>query len=860
MTWPPQPPPEILVVIERTARAVAQLGLEHEKLILEANRCIENAPYKPPGSKTVLEVERSGFLKSCDHPYHQVYRKKRDAYFAQCQDGVIHFLRPKFEFDDDDHLKPPPNRDDPPPPPHPPPDDITPIDLGLVKVTALFVARYGQQFWHALIDMPMCPHFSFLNSSDKTFSYYNGLVGLYHRVLRPFPPDADEAPLGEFFRYVQLEKLHQKLTDLHALAYGLDCMDDRDASPLAMPPSFFSLMTMPHHPNQDEDDIQPQCEPDPIPPYMFPERISLEELVIIKLTALFVSRYGQCFLRALMMREVSNPHFDFLFFRWDQRPQFPSMEPAEIRSHVFNVLVYAYSKILMPSKRANDPGFCSVVVLAVFSSRLLRLEKPKLGEGVKTRAIIDLHAFVAGVDYLAHMHEPQYSGIMSPPQRLSVMIKNLQSPLQTPHPGILVLLPLGRKLSDYPQCSRSMCSHLEYTFPQSIGPDELGVIKLTALFVTRYGMFFMEALMKIAPTEFEFLKLTHSRRALFFAFIDVYSSILKPFTKGGDHLAMALEFFFCCLQLNKLKKGVAVMELSAFLSGVDHFAWMDVNGYSAIVAAPECRSVMMNRLTQIDTGGGLDQPPTLRTPFSFPSNYYGFSSPRDIAIIKLTAVFVARYGVRICRELKKKLDARTVLKFMEPSDELFHFYEVAVHAYSNILEGSDDADTETVIERYFHCVQWEEQKEEGSMTFDDDLYGFVEAVDCFAQLEDGYFFQMMGNIHLVHPCDCLYDQTSSSEPKRRKVDESSSVIEDSSTIKVWVPTVYGRKVIKIAVGSLSEKVSSLMEKIANEIQMPAKDLKLRGKEGVLKGDKSLAQNDVETGEILTLTWRISRWY
>ena len=83
---------------------------------------------------------------------------------------------------------------------------------------------------------------------------------------------------------------------------------------------------------------------------------------------------------------------------------------------------------------------------------------------------------------------------------------------------------------------------------------------------------------------------------------------------------------------------------------------------------------------------------------------------------------------------------------------------------------------------------------------------------------------------------------------------------DSSTIKVWVPTVYGRKVIKIAVGSLSEKVSSLMEKIANEIQMPAKDLKLRGKEGVLKGDKSLAQNDVETGEILTLTWRISRWY
>ena len=81
--------------------------------------------------------------------------------------------------------------------------------------------------------------------------------------------------------------------------------------------------------------------------------------------------------------------------------------------------------------------------------------------------MIDLHAFVAGVDYLAHVHEPLYSGIMSPPQRLSVMIKNHQPTL-----GILVMLPLG---PDSPHSSRSQCSRLEYNFPPGIRPDELGV-------------------------------------------------------------------------------------------------------------------------------------------------------------------------------------------------------------------------------------------------------------------------------------------------------------------------------------------------------------------------------------------------
>lgn len=82
-----------------------------------------------------------------------------------------------------------------------------------------------------------------------------------------------------------------------------------------------------------------------------------------------------------------------------------------------------------------------------------------------------------------------------------------------------------------------------------------------------------------------------------------------------------------------------------------------------------------------------------------------------------------------------------------------------------------------------------------------------------------------------------------------------------SGIKVCVPTVDGRKVVEITVESwLLEKVASLKEKIGKMIQMQAKELKLRRKSGgVLKEDKSLAHNNVEAGEILTLTSRISRW-
>ncbi|KAG2313579.1 hypothetical protein Bca52824_025136 [Brassica carinata] len=193
---------------------------------------------------------------------------------------------------------------------------------------------------------------------------------------------------------------------------------------------------------------------------------------------------------------------------------------------------------------------------------------------------------------------------------------------------------------------------------------------------------------------------------------------------------------------------------------------------------------------EVDAHTGVLEP-TLRTPLSFPSRRDVFVTPNELGIIKFRALFVARYGKRIFWELVEKVGTEPLFSFMDPSGSGFGYYNKVVDVYSKVLK----------------------------------------------------------NFELVYTTDCgpyhPYDETSPSE-----VNE-----EGSSTIKVCVPTVDGREVIEITVESwLLEKVASLKEKIAKMIQMQAKELKLRGKSAVvLKEDKSLADNNVEAGEILTLT-------
>ncbi|KAL0731950.1 hypothetical protein Bca4012_028044 [Brassica carinata] len=195
--------------------------------------------------------------------------------------------------------------------------------------------------------------------------------------------------------------------------------------------------------------------------------------------------------------------------------------------------------------------------------------------------------------------------------------------------GIFFLLIEKKKTTrsvvvDHGLLYRRMRNRIAYAFPQDISPNELCTIKLTALFVTRYGMGFRKALKKIAPTEFGFLELNHI---------------------GG-----------------------------------------------------------------------------------------------------LTALFVARYGKRIGWELMEEevVKKNPLFSFLDPSDSGFPCYNMVVKVYSKVLFNFEQVyTTDIVFQRYFQCLQWDEEKDEPKDM--DDLYSFVECVDSFAQMEDREFYHKMGN-------------------------------------------------------------------------------------------------------------------
>ncbi|KAG2313488.1 hypothetical protein Bca52824_025045 [Brassica carinata] len=411
---------------------------------------------------------------------------------------------------------------------------------------------------------------------------------------------------------------------------------------------------------------------------------------------------------------------------------------------------------------------------------------------------------------------------------------------------------------------RRMRKSIAFAFPSCISPSELCTIKLTALFVTWYGMAFRNALNKIASTDqFGFLKVNHSRSDLFFDFVGVYHSILgrsKEVDRSNHFMGKTLELFFHMLQLEKVKMGVSrrsVMEVDAFTGGVDYFAYKDVVGYSEVMPKPERRSVMIAQLEE----------QTLRTPLSvpFPSwcSTIFFVSPEVLGIIKLTAVFAARYGKRIRWELMEEEEVvkkNPLFSFLDPSDYGFPCYNMVVKAYSKVLKNFELVyRTDFVLQRYFKCL--DELKDNL-----DDVYSFVECVDSFAQLEDEEFYHKMGNREAyVTPLD---DRTAMIHHRTHvyPFHDPTSLVQrrrehGSSNIEVCVPTMDGRVIIEITVESFFwEKVSSLKEKIVKVIQIPSKNLKLRGKSvGVLREDTSLAENNVEAGEILTATWRFPRW-
>ncbi|VYS66065.1 unnamed protein product [Arabidopsis thaliana] len=221
---PIEPPPEIRSCVENTALIVSKNGLEIERKMMELS----------------MNDARHRFVWSTD-PYHAFYQLKLAEYRAQNQDRA-HDIQPNvlrsfgfgFEF---------------------PEKEITLKELGIIKLTAQFMARYGMNFVQGLRKRVVGnPQFKFLESTNNSrFSFYNGLVIAYSRVLMPSKmlsksDDCTAIVVDGFLSCLQLEKREEGV-DIDMIDL-LDCfarLEDADYSANVPQPQHLSTQMQPPH-------------------------------------------------------------------------------------------------------------------------------------------------------------------------------------------------------------------------------------------------------------------------------------------------------------------------------------------------------------------------------------------------------------------------------------------------------------------------------------------------------------------------------------------------------------------------------------------------------------------------------------
>ncbi|KAG7555013.1 SWAP/Surp superfamily [Arabidopsis suecica] len=702
-----QPPPEIRKIVKKTARLVAQKGLEFEERIMS----------------TYVTHANFSFLRSSD-PFHSFYQHMLAKYrpperpsFMGCSfDGYFSY-----------------------------PPGLSLKELGIIKLTAQFVVRYGPDFLLPFMKtVDKNPLFDFLKPTDTRLLFYVGLIKAYAQVLRK-TFDCMETVLQKFLHHLQLEKLEEgvdiALIDLLAFTSGVDCftyMED-DYYPISMPPpdplslvlksrgmldDRGMLVRTDYHGAQSihpdapaAHDCVAAAKPSlefsflgPPPTPLSPAWITLKELGSIKLTAMFAARYGMD-----LLKDVVSSMFEF-------------MNPTHSWFYLFNLLVDAYSRVIR--RPLGEPKNRGHSVVECFS---VHLQVADLWDGVD-KGMIDLHAFVGGVDCFAHMEDEEYSDRLPPPVHLSVLMNQLKQmqpdahsqdgpqDIQPDAPATqLDLVPLR----DPPLEPRNSA----FTLPAGITLKELGIIKFTALFVARYGEVFRQRL--VTHPQFEFLKPTDGRFCfLFDRLVHAYSGVLrlsKKMRKNDFCQETVLNTFFHRLQLEKLDKGVemAMIDLHAFVDGVDCFARMEDEEYAANLPPPEHLSMLMKQLKHL-------QPPLGSQPLRpHDTANTALISLKKIGICMLAAQFVARYGM----DLMEIVVANPQFEFMEPTNSRFYFFNKLVDAYSGILKPSrklkkSDAFAATVVECFFNRLQLD-KLEEGVEMAVIDLHAFVGGVDYF---------------------------------------------------------------------------------------------------------------------------------
>eukprot|EP01012_Entosiphon_sulcatum_P010221 TRINITY_DN15930_c0_g1_i1.p1 TRINITY_DN15930_c0_g1~~TRINITY_DN15930_c0_g1_i1.p1 ORF type:complete len:313 (+),score=70.00 TRINITY_DN15930_c0_g1_i1:23-940(+) len=208
------PPPEIRVIIDKTAVFVAKNGKEFEVRI-KANEKTNprfkfldgDSPYSAYYEMKIEEARR----KIIEHQQQALTQgfemaEQREATPEPAPREATPASEMGDSFQTKEKQRPIP-KENPCAPIYsvPIPDDIGPLDLDIIKLTAQYVARNGQSF---LSNITGREHrnvqFDFLKGTHRWFQFFRGLVDAYTKILIP-PKD-------------MVEKLRQDIGDkLHVL-------------------------------------------------------------------------------------------------------------------------------------------------------------------------------------------------------------------------------------------------------------------------------------------------------------------------------------------------------------------------------------------------------------------------------------------------------------------------------------------------------------------------------------------------------------------------------------------------------------------------------------------------------------------
>ena len=171
------PPPDVRVIVDKTAQFVGKNGPEFEQRILASEK--NNVKFN--------------FLTAGD-PYHAYYRQQVAEAKAQASGAAVPAKETEPAKEQQVVVKPstgdakpvilePPKADEFT---IPIPAGISALDLDVIKITAQFAARNGKKFVTALATKEAAnPQFNFLRPNHSMFTFFTALADAYEKILSP---------------------------------------------------------------------------------------------------------------------------------------------------------------------------------------------------------------------------------------------------------------------------------------------------------------------------------------------------------------------------------------------------------------------------------------------------------------------------------------------------------------------------------------------------------------------------------------------------------------------------------------------------------------------------------------------------